>query len=76
MPPRNCERAVFAFAAPRVRAPSSRSSAAGATAMSDGCVAMHRSDQPRIARFECSPSRAGQPEPGSRLLQGFVTSWK
>ena len=34
----------------------SASSAASATAMSDGWVAMHAGDAPRIARLRCSPS--------------------
>ena len=33
-------------------------------------------DPPRMARLRWSPARAGQPEPGARLLQGLVTSWK
>ena len=44
--------------------------------MSLGCVATQCSEWPRIAWLRCSPSSAGQPEPGRRLLQGFVTSWK
>ena len=44
--------------------------------MSDGCVATQCSECPRIAWLRCSPSRAAQPEPGSRLLHGVVTSWK
>ena len=44
--------------------------------MSDGWVATQCSEWPRIAWLRCSPSSAGQPEPGRRLLHGFVTSWK
>ncbi len=44
--------------------------------MSEGCVATQCSDAPRTAALRWKPSRAGQPEPGSRLLQGVVTSWK
>src|SRR5204862_501362 len=50
--------------------------AASATAMSEGWVATQCGDPPRIARLRWSPARAGQPEPGSRLLHGLVTSWK
>ena len=52
------------------------SSAASATAMSEGWVATQCGDPPRMARLRWSPARAGQPEPGTRLLQGLVTSWK
>ncbi|CAM5723026.1 hypothetical protein SBADM41S_05915 [Streptomyces badius] len=52
------------------------SSAASGTAMSEGLVATHSGECPRIARSRWVPSRAGQPEPGSRLLQGLETSWK
>src|ERR1700730_17878737 len=44
--------------------------------MSEGCVATHASDQPRIASSRLKPSRAEQPDPGSRLLHGVVTFWK
>ena len=50
--------------------------AASATAMSEGCVAMHACEAPRMASSRWYPSRAEQPLPGSRLLHGFVTSWK
>ena len=44
--------------------------------MSDGCVATHWSECPMMARLLWSPSIAGQPEPGCRLLQGREMSWK
>ncbi|CAM5456136.1 hypothetical protein SCALM49S_05158 [Streptomyces californicus] len=44
--------------------------------MSDGLVATHSGEYPRIARSRFDPSYAGQPEPGTRLLQGLETSWK
>ena len=50
------------------------SSARIATAMSDGLTAMHWSLAPRMAWIRLNPSSAAQPEPGSRLLHGFVTS--
>ena len=50
------------------------SSAASATHMSDGWVAMHSSLAPRMARMRLRPVLAGQPEPGSRLLQGVQGS--
>ena len=52
------------------------SRAASATAMSEGWVATQCGDPPRMARLRWSPARAGQPEPGTRLLHGLVTSWK
>ena len=45
-----------------------------ATAMSDGWVAMQCSLVPRIAWMRLRPKAAGQPEPGSRLLQGVPVS--
>ena len=48
------------------------SSAASATAGSDGCTATQSSVQPKIACVSFSPWRAAQPEPGTRLLQGSV----
>ena len=39
--------------------------------MSDGCIATHLSDQPKMAWFLFLPSSAPHPEPGSRLLQGI-----
>jgi hypothetical protein len=42
--------------------------------MSDGWVATHASDAPRIARLRWSPSRAGQPVPGARLLHAWDVS--
>ena len=45
------------------------SSAARATAMSDGLVAMQSGLAPRMAWMRLKPSMAAQPEPGSRLLQ-------
>ena len=50
------------------------SSAASATHMSDGCVAMQCSLVPKMAWMRLSPSIAEQPLPGSRLLQGVATS--
>ncbi len=50
------------------------SSAARATHMSDGCVAMHWSLAPRMAWIRLTPSIAGRPLPGSRLLQGVPAS--
>ena len=44
--------------------------------MSEGWVATHASECPSTARLRWSPSTAGQPVPGSRLLHGLVTSWK
>jgi hypothetical protein len=44
--------------------------------MSDGWVATHASEWPKIAWSRWWPSRAEQPEPGPRLLQGLDTSWK
>ncbi len=58
------------------------SSAASATAMSEGWVATHwvaafsPAECPRMARLLWSPATAGQPDPGCRLLHGLVTSWK
>ena len=45
------------------------SSAASATHMSDGWVATHAGDAPRIACMRLKPSIASQPSPGDRLLQ-------
>ena len=50
------------------------SSAASATHMSDGWVAMQCSLVPRIAWMRLKPSMAEQPVPGSRLLQGVAVS--
>ena len=46
--------------------------------MSDGWVATQNGECPRIAMFPVSApgSVAWQPDPGSRLLHGIVTSWK
>ncbi len=44
--------------------------------MSEGWVAMQSGEWPRTARSRWAPSRAGQPVPGARLLQGLVVSWK
>src|ERR1700736_1821399 len=52
------------------------SNAAIATHMSDGLVAMQCSLAPRIARMRLLPLMAGQPVPGSRLLQGIAVSRK
>ena len=50
------------------------SSAAIATAMSEGWVATQCSEAPRMAWFLLRPSSAEHPEPGSRLLHGVVVS--
>src|SRR5437899_9702083 len=52
------------------------SNAAIATHISDGFVAMQCSLAPRIARVRLLPVMAGQPVPGSRLLQGMAVSRK
>src|SRR4030088_1657822 len=52
------------------------SSAAMATHMSDGFVAMQCSLVPRMARLRFTPVIAAQPEPGSRLLHGILVSRK
>src|SRR5260370_31411144 len=52
------------------------SNAAIATHMSDGLVAMQCSLVPRTARVRLLPAMAGQPVPGSRLLQGMAVSRK
>src|SRR5437868_4601073 len=52
------------------------SNAAIATHMSDGFVAMQCSLVPRTARVRLLPVIAGQPVPGSRLLQGIAVSRK
>jgi hypothetical protein len=44
--------------------------------MSDGFVAMQCSLVPRIASMRLAPVIAGQPVPGSRLLQGMAVSRK
>lgn len=44
--------------------------------MSDGWVATQSAEWPRTASSRWAPSRAGQPVPGTRLLQGFEMSWK
>src|SRR5262249_44219954 len=50
------------------------SNAARATHMSDGLVAMQCSLVPRMASVRLLPVMAGQPVPGSRLLQGMAGS--
>src|SRR5437588_11892918 len=50
------------------------SKAAIATHMSDGLVAMQCSLVPRTASDRLLPEVAGQPVPGSRLLQGMAVS--
>src|SRR5258706_4704092 len=52
------------------------SNAAIATHMSDGLVAMQCSLVPRMASARLLPVIAGQPVPGSRLLQGMAVSRK
>jgi hypothetical protein len=52
------------------------SNAAIATHMSEGLVAMQCSLVPRIASVLLLPVIAGQPVPGSRLLQGIAMSRK
>src|SRR6266404_9338090 len=52
------------------------SSAAIATHMSEGLVAMQCSLVPRTARLRLLPVMAGQPVPGWRLLQGMAVSRK
>src|SRR5512133_3943076 len=52
------------------------SSAAIATHISDGFVAMQCSLVPRTASVRLLPVMAGQPVPGSRLLQGMAVSRK
>jgi len=52
------------------------SRAASATHMSDGFVAMQWSLVPRTASMRLLPVMAGQPVPGSRLLQGMAVSRK
>src|SRR6266853_6021930 len=52
------------------------SKAAIATHMSDGLVAMQCSLVPRTASVRLLPVMAGQPVPGSRLLQGMALSRK
>src|SRR3954471_10536009 len=52
------------------------SNAAMATHMSDGFVAMQYSLVPRMASMRFAPVMAGQPVPGSRLLQGMAVSRK
>src|ERR671927_1882176 len=52
------------------------SRAAIATHMSDGLVAMQWSLVPRMASVRLLPVIAGQPVPGSRLLQGMAVSRK
>src|SRR5437899_11708793 len=52
------------------------SNAAIATHMSEGLVAMHCSLVPRMASVRLLPVIAGQPVPGSRLLQGMAVSRK
>src|SRR5688572_32776010 len=52
------------------------SSAASATHMSDGLVAMQDGLVPRIASERLAPSIASQPEPGARLLQRIAVSRK
>src|SRR5437588_11255688 len=50
------------------------SNTAIATHMSDGFVAMQCSLAPRMASVRLLPLIAGQPVPGSRLLQGMAVS--
>ena len=52
------------------------SSAAIATHMSEGLVAMQCSLVPRMASVRLLPVIAGQPVPGSRLLHGMAVSRK
>src|SRR2546423_800407 len=52
------------------------SNAARATHMSEGLVAIQCSLVPRTARERLVPVMAGQPVPGSRLLQGMAVSRK
>src|SRR5436189_4650336 len=52
------------------------SSAAIAMHMSEGLVAMQCSLVPRTASVRLLPVMAGQPVPGSRLLQGIAVSRK
>src|SRR5262245_41817495 len=52
------------------------SRAAMATHMSDGFVAIQWSLVPRMASVRLLPVMAGQPVPGSRLLQGIAVSRK
>src|SRR5438445_10756513 len=52
------------------------SNAAIATHMSDGFVAIQWSLVPRTASVRLLPGMAGQPVPGSRLLQGIAVSRK
>jgi hypothetical protein len=52
------------------------SSAAIATHISEGLLAMQDSLVPRIASIRLLPLIAGQPVPGSRLLQGIAVSRK
>src|SRR6266566_3095391 len=52
------------------------SNAAIATHISDGLVAMQCSLVPRTASVRLLPVMAGQPVPGSRLLQGMAVSRK
>src|SRR5258708_5194020 len=52
------------------------SNAANATHMSEGLVAMQCSLVPRTASVRLLPLMAGQPVPGSRLLQGMAVSRK
>src|SRR5205823_15114407 len=61
---------------PRPRTCTIASSAASATARSDGCVAMHLSLVPRIAFVRLMPTSEEHPDPGSRLLHGVATSRK
>lgn len=44
--------------------------------MSEGWTATQWSEAPRTALWWCSPVTAGQPLPGTRLLQGPLTSVK
>src|SRR2546423_11875303 len=52
------------------------SSAAMATHMSDGLLAMHCSLVPSTARLRFAPVMAGHPLPGSRLLHAIAVSRK
>ena len=50
------------------------SSAASATHMSEGCVAMQSKLAPRMACCRFTPLIAEQPLPGARLLHGVAVS--
>ena len=54
----------------------SASRATRATATSLACVATHESLVPSTACIRLAPEMAGQPLPGTRLLQGMAISRK